>query len=89
MASKQPGLIQALKESLFSLADGLPSVKDFVPQVGAELDRAVKQGANELASALFNGNGFVQYGAGQYTVEPENTQEATHVAEHDRDGMER
>ena len=45
--------------------------------VKAEMSRLGTQGAMELASALFNGSGFVPYGPGQYTptVEQENSQE--------------
>lgn len=44
---------------------------DFVPEVGAELNRMGTQGAMELANALFNGSAFVPYGPGQYTPTPE------------------
>lgn len=48
----------------------------------AELSRLGTQGTMELASALFNGHGFVPYGPGQYTPAHE------HHQEHDR-GIER
>jgi hypothetical protein len=54
------------------LFDGL---KRMGSEVDAELSRLGKQGANELASALFNGNAFVMYGPGQITKEPEVQQE--------------
>lgn len=41
---------------------------DILTDVGAEIGRLGTQGAAELAAALFNGNGFVQYGAGQNPV---------------------
>jgi len=45
--------------------------------VKAELSRLGTQGAMELASALFNGSGFVPYGPGAYTpdVEQEKAQQ--------------
>jgi hypothetical protein len=33
--------------------------------IGQEFDRSVVQGAAELGSALFTGNGYVPYGQGQ------------------------
>lgn len=51
--------------------------------VKAEMSRLGTQGAMELASALFNGSGFVPYGPGQYTptVEQEKGQEQVHEQE--------
>ena len=46
---------------------------NFLPDVGAELERLGTQGAMELESALFNGHAFVPYGPGQYTPTPEHT----------------
>ena len=69
--------LSGLKEAVQAVAPGL---KDLVPEAKAELSRLGTQGSMELASALFNGNGFVPYGPGQYTpsVEPERgTQEMT------------
>lgn len=43
------------------------SLQNAGAEIGAEMQRMGTQGANELASALFNGSAFVQYGAGQYT----------------------
>jgi len=56
-----------------------PGLKSFGPEVKAEMSRMGTQGAMELASALFNGDGFVPYGPGQYT--PSAEQEHKH--EHD------
>lgn len=39
--------------------------------VGAEAKRLGTQGASELASAQFNGHGFVPYGPGQITPSPD------------------
>jgi hypothetical protein len=48
--------------------------------VKAEMSRLGTQGAMELASALFNGSGFVPYGPGQYTPTPEHSPEAHGMA---------
>jgi len=48
---------------------------DVVKEVSAELGRLGVQGQAEMASALFNGNGFVQYGAGQNAPEVDRAQE--------------
>ena len=57
-----------LKEAGEALAPGL---KNLIPDVKAELSRLATQGTMELASGLFNGNGFVPYGPGQYTPSPQ------------------
>ncbi len=56
--------LSGVKEAVQAIAPGL---KDLVPEAKAELSRLGTQGSMELASALFNGNGFVPYGPGQYT----------------------
>ena len=62
----------------------------FEQQFKGELSRLGTQGAMELASALFNGHGFVPYGPGQYTPTPEHQQAAPEHDQHHRDrGMER
>ena len=58
------------------LATGLANAG---PQIGAELKRLGTQGSMELASALFNGHGFVPYGPGQYTPAPEVGKDAPTV----------
>lgn len=56
----------------FEVMKGLaPGLKNFGPEVGAELSRLGTQGAMELAQALFNGAAFTPYGPGQYTPTPE------------------
>jgi hypothetical protein len=57
-----------MKETLGALAPGL---KDFGPEVSAEMSRLGTQGAMEMAQALFNGAAFTPYGPGQYTPSPE------------------
>jgi hypothetical protein len=59
------------------LADELFSgLKRFGSEIGAELHRLGKQGANEMAAAIFsNSNAFVQYGTGQETQEPKKEPE--------------
>lgn len=55
-----------------------------VREAGAELSRLGVQGGMELASALFNGNGFVPYGPGQYTpsAQIEQSQNQPHEQSH-------
>ncbi len=60
-----------------------------VRQVGAEVSRLGTQGNMELASALFNGHGFVPYGPGQYTpspnlAQPEQSAEPMRQQDHNR-----
>jgi hypothetical protein len=43
----------------------LETLRDIISDAGVELKRAGDQGRSEVASALFNGNGFVLYGPGQ------------------------
>jgi hypothetical protein len=43
--------------------------------IGAELGRLGVQGQAEMAGALFNGNAYVPYGAGQNAPEPDKAQE--------------
>jgi hypothetical protein len=56
--------LKAVKEGVLKVAPGLENI---VPDLKAEMSRLGTQGTMELASALFNGNGFVPYGPGQYT----------------------
>lgn len=44
---------------------------EFGSEVGAELGRMGKQGAAELAHALFSGSAYVPYGDGQNSPSPE------------------
>jgi hypothetical protein len=60
------------------LFDAAPGLKNFGPEVAAEFKRLGTQGAMELASALFNGHGFVPYGPGQYTPTPEHAPQMEH-----------
>jgi len=53
------------------LAEIAPGLKNATAEMGAELKRLGKQGAIEMAQALFNGAGFTPYGPGQYTATPE------------------
>ncbi len=91
-------LAKQLFESLSEIGDAAqaiaPGLKDFVPEVGAELSRLGTQGAMELSSALFGNGAFVPYGPGQYTPsaehdvgigEPEQQQA---ISEHEQ-GIER
>ena len=60
--------LTAFKDGVMKLAPGL---KDFGPEVMAELKRLGVQGSMEFTSGLWNGNAFVPYGPGQYTESPE------------------
>ena len=78
-----------MKETLGTIAPGL---KNFGPEIGAELSRMGKLGAHEMAGALFNGAAYTPYGTGQYTNTPEldkgqetNSQEAKEQPEQERD----
>ncbi|HWB14093.1 MAG TPA: hypothetical protein VG826_33010 [Pirellulales bacterium] len=48
---------------------------DILNDVGAEAGRLGRQGSAELAAAIFGGNAYVQYGAGQNPVEPQREHE--------------
>ena len=67
-------------------------MKNIGEDVGAELSRLGKQGALEMAQALFNGAAFTPYGPGQYTptkgVEANEVQKAEAEKEQDRGGRE-
>jgi len=79
--------LAAAKDAALAVAPGL---KNFGPQLGAEMSRLGTQGSMELASALFNGQGFVPYGPGQYTPDQAHERappEQAHAQE--RGGMER
>ena len=59
-----------------------PFMKEALSQTGAEISRLGTQGSMELASALFNGHGFVPYGPGQYTPTPEHGSHEHGQAQH-------
>jgi hypothetical protein len=72
-----------LFDSIRAIKDGIQAgLPDALAQGKAEAGRMGTQGSMELASALFNGHGFVPYGPGQYTPSPSQHHQ------HDR-GMER
>lgn len=65
-----------LFEGLRTVKDGLQEgLGEAMGQAGAEMNRLGVQGTMELASALFNGRGFVPYGPGQYTPTVEQHQQ--------------
>jgi len=68
-------LVDALKGAKDVVQAIAPGLGDIVPEVSAEVARLNTQASNELASAIFTGSAFVQYGAGQYTPEVSNEQE--------------
>jgi hypothetical protein len=46
-----------------------------VQEIGAEMRRLGMQGSAELANVLFNGQGYVPYGAGQQAPDRDGAQE--------------
>jgi hypothetical protein len=81
------GLVKRLFEGLKAGIEALfPGLGNAGPEIGAEMSRLGTQGSMELASALFNGSGFVPYGPGQYTPDvshAEQHQEQGHEQEHE------
>lgn len=69
-----------------------PGLKNFGPEISAELSRLGTQGSMEMAQALFNGAPFTPYGPGQYTPTPELPKESRQAEppqqELDRGGRE-
>jgi hypothetical protein len=84
------GIAKRMLEMFKSIKDAVqeffPGLKNAGPEVKAELSRMGTQGAMELASALFNGHGFVPYGPGQYTPSAEHDQQ--HDQQHDHQQQE-
>jgi hypothetical protein len=72
--------VKSLVQGVLAL---LPGTKDIVPEAKAELSRLGTQGSMELASALFNGHGFVPYGPGQYTPDVQHDQGQEQGHEHE------
>jgi hypothetical protein len=67
MSETAKQLFDGLKAAAEIATAVAPGLKSLGPEVKAELSRLGTQGSMELASALFNGDGFVPYGPGQYT----------------------
>ena len=64
------------------------SLKDFWPDVGAEMKRLGRHGSVELAQALFNGAAFTPYGPGAYSKESKEMgmkMDGVHGAEQGKD----
>lgn len=78
--------LKAIKDVALTVAPGL---KDFGPEVKAEVSRLGTQGAAELASALFGNGAFVPYGPGQITPSPEHSPAQDRQLELIHGGMER
>lgn len=74
MSETAKKLFDAAKAMQKGITEAMPGLKNFGPEVKAELSRLGTQGSMELASALFNGQGFVPYGPGQYTPSPDQSQ---------------
>lgn len=78
-----------MSETAKQLFEGLrAALREPVSQVKSELGRLGVQGSMELASALFNGSGFVPYGPGQYTPSPDQ-QQGHGLQQQQSRGMER
>lgn len=75
----QPNNEKGLVAQLFSALVN----NDVVQDCKAELGRLGVQGQAEMAGALFNGNAYVPYGAGQRPPEPEKAQEQQQQIERD------
>lgn len=57
------------------MSDLFEPFKRIIPELKEEGNRLMKQGAAELANALFNGNAYVPYGQGQYPAHSLNGME--------------
>jgi hypothetical protein len=79
---------------LNALASGLQNASQ---EIGAEINRLGKQGALEMAQALFNGAAFTPYGPGQVTppieqdknIQNQEQSSQQQDTEHSRDGLGR
>jgi len=85
MSETAKKLFESLKSVKDAVQEIAPGLKNFGPEVKAEMSRMGTQGAMELASALFNGDGFVPYGPGQYTPSPEHDHGQGHEHEHEHE----
>lgn len=80
-------LAKKLFDGLNAVKDiGLSRLGDILPECGVEAQHQIGRGATEIASALFNQQGFVLYGHGQNT--PSTEHQHQHEIEKDR-GIER
>lgn len=57
-------MLNEMKEAFQAIIESTP-----MKEIGAELGRLGVQGQAEIAGALFNGNSYVPYGAGQQAAE--------------------
>jgi hypothetical protein len=59
-------------------------------EITAKIEQLTKQGAGELAHALFNGSAYLPYGEGQKSIEPEKQPDGPEQEQQqERDGMSR
>jgi hypothetical protein len=86
------GLVEKLFDGLQSAKAAavaiFPALENFKSEIKAEVSRLNVQAPAELAAALFNGHGYVQYGAGQHTQSPAGHQQDHAHESHEMD-MER
>src|SRR5215469_9170992 len=79
------GAMGAVKEAFLAIAPGL---KDFVPEVKAELSYQAGAGAHELAAALFDGSAFVMYPRGGKEDQSNQGPEPAHEQAQGGQGMQ-
>jgi hypothetical protein len=63
--------LEAVKEGIQTVAQRL-SLKEIFGEIKDEMKEQLKHGSHELASALFTGNGYVQYARKESRDEPEH-----------------
>jgi hypothetical protein len=71
---KSRGIMDAfLKDGIPGMVPGL-SLSKILSDIGHELKEQIQHGAHELASALFTGNGYVQYARKDKVDSPDHGQ---------------
>ena len=80
------GPVEASAEGIKAVAPGL-SLSKILSDVGEELGHQLKQGAHEVAAALFNGSAFVMYPRRENGVD-DPAHGLTNEKEVERGGME-
>jgi hypothetical protein len=80
------GPIEAVKEGIQTVAQRL-SLREIFGEIKDEMKEQLKHGSHELASALFTGNGYVQYARKESRDEPQH-ELPEQQQERDRGGRE-
>jgi len=78
--------LEAVKEGIQTVAQRL-SLREIFGEIKDEMKEQLKHGSHELASALFTGNGYVQYARKESRDEPEHGL-SEQQQERDRGGRE-